>query len=60
MRRLVRGIAAAVGLEGAFLAAGSVLLAIAASYVSPAGPFLVLGLSCALIGIALAVPPRRA
>ena len=57
---LIARLAAAVGLEGAFLLAGTVLLAAAASYVSPAGPFFVVGFMCILAGIALAIPRRAA
>lgn len=52
-------IAAAVGIEGAFLLAGTVFLAVGASYVSPAGPFLVVGFMSVLAGIALALPRRE-
>lgn len=48
-----------IGIEGAFLLTGTALLAYGASYVSPAGPFMVVGLMCVLAGIALAVPARR-
>jgi hypothetical protein len=60
LRRFALAIATAIGLEGAFLLAGTVLLAVAASYVAPAGPFVVVGVMCILAGIALAIPPRRA
>lgn len=60
LRRIALVIAGAVGLEGAFLLAGTVLLSVAASYVTPAGPFVVAGVMCILAGIVLAVPPRRA
>lgn len=50
--------ASAVGLEGAFLIAGTSLLAYAASWISPAGPPAVAGLMCILAGIALALPER--
>ena len=42
--------------EGAFLIAGTVLLAIGASYVSPIGPYLVVGAMCLLVGLLLAAP----
>lgn len=60
MKRAARRIAGAVGIEGAFLFAGTVLLSVAASFVAPAGPFVVAGVMCILAGIVLAVPPRRA
>lgn len=51
--------AAAVGLEGTFLVTGTVLLSIASTYVSPAGPLVVVGAMCILAGLALALPQRR-
>lgn len=47
-----------VGLEGLFLIVGTILLAIGSSYVSPVGPWLVVGGMCVLAGFALAVPQR--
>ena len=58
VRSLLGRIAAGVGLEGGFLAVGGILLAVGASYLSPAGPWLVLGFLCVVIGIAVAVPSR--
>jgi hypothetical protein len=46
----------AVGLEGAFLAAGTAALAVGSSFFSPAGPWLVVGAVGVLLGLALAVP----
>lgn len=57
---VLRRLAGDVGIEGAFLLAGTVLLSVAASYVTPAGPFVVVGLVCLIAGIFLVVPPRRA
>jgi uncharacterized membrane protein (DUF106 family) len=59
LRRLFARAAAAVGIEGMFLAVGTALLAVFASYLSPAGPFLVVGVMCVLAGVALAIPPRK-
>jgi hypothetical protein len=59
LRSLLSRIAAGVGLEGGFLALGGLLLAVGASFLSPAGPWLVLGGLCAFIGIALAVPRSK-
>jgi hypothetical protein len=47
-----------VGLEGAFLLAGAALLAVGASYIHPAGPYLVTGGLAVMAGIALALPAR--
>jgi hypothetical protein len=58
MTRL-RSFVSAIGLEGAFLAVGTALIAIASGYLSPAGPFFVVGTMCVLVGIVLTVPPRR-
>lgn len=58
LRRLLSRLASAVGLEGLFLVAGTALLATASSYVSPAGPFAVVGFMCVLAGVALALPER--
>jgi membrane protein implicated in regulation of membrane protease activity len=60
LHRLLLAIARAVGLEGVFLLIGTALLAVAASYVSPAGPWFVAGIMFTLAGVALATPPRRA
>lgn len=54
MKRAVVAIARAIDLEGAFLIAGTALLAAASSYVHPAGPLAVFGISCLLAGLALA------
>jgi 1,4-dihydroxy-2-naphthoate octaprenyltransferase len=59
IRRLIGSVASAIGLEGAFLLAGTALLAVAAGYAAPWGPWLVVGTACVLAGIALALPPRR-
>ncbi len=48
-----------VGPEGAFVGGGALLLAIGTSYLSPAGPWLVLGSLFTMIGLALAVPKGR-
>jgi hypothetical protein len=48
----------AIGLEGAFLIVGALLLGIGASYFHPAGPYLVTGGLAVLIGIVLALPAR--
>jgi hypothetical protein len=47
-------VARAIDLEGAFLIIGTALIAAAASYVHPAGPLLVVGVTCTLAGLALA------
>ena len=60
LRSTIARLVAAVGLEGAFLLAGTVLLAVGTSYIHPAGPLVVVGSMCILAGIALAVPTRRA
>ena len=52
-------IARAVGLEGAFLLGGTLLLAIGASYLTPAGPWFVSGAVALVVGIALAFPRSR-
>ena len=55
---LLRSVAAAV--EGLFLAVGTGLLAVGASYFHPVGPWFVVGGVCLLLGLALAMPARRA
>ena len=60
LRSLLTAAASGLGLEGAFLVAGTVLLATGAAYIHPAGPWLVTGGIAALLGLALAVTPRRA
>lgn len=52
----IRSIARAIGVEGAFLAAGIALLAIGASYIHPAAPAIVVGVSLLALGVALALP----
>ena len=56
---LLRAVLGAIGLEGAFLTAGTIALAVASSYLSPAGPWLVVGVALTLTGLALVVPPRK-
>ena len=58
LRRLIARIAAAVGVEGLFLGAGTASLAYGASWLSPAGPPAVVGVMCILAGVALALPER--
>lgn len=58
LRGLAASLAALVGLEGAFLLGGTACLATGASYFSPAGPWLVVGVVAVLSGIALALPRR--
>lgn len=59
LRGLASRIASAVGIEGAFLLAGTVLLAIGSSYIVSFGPWIVAGSMCILAGISLAIPERR-
>lgn len=54
----LRSLAAAVGLEGAFLIAGTILLAVASSYLWSFGPWLVVGAACVVVGFVLARPAR--
>ena len=56
---LLRAVLGAIGLEGAFLTVGTFALAVATSYVSPAGPWFVVGVACTLTGLALVIPPRK-
>ena len=48
-----------VGLEGAFLLAGTACLAVFAATLNPAGPWLVVGVVTLLLGLALAIPRSR-
>lgn len=57
---LVTRIVSDVFPEGAFLLAGTALLAVGASFVSPAGPWIVVGVVCLATGIALTLPRRAA
>lgn len=59
MKRTLAALASAVGVEGLFLTVAAVLLSVFASYIHPAGPWLVTGVMALLIGIALAVPGKR-
>lgn len=56
LRVLLSNVVRSTGIEGAFLIAGTALLAIGAGYISPAGPFLTVGAVSLLAGIALAMP----
>lgn len=58
MKRAVVALADAIGLEGAFLLIGTALLAVGTSYITPAGPWLVVGAVALALGLALAVPRR--
>lgn len=58
LRSLAARLGSAVGIEGAFLTAGTIALAVGSSYFSAAGPWIVAGAVCVLLGIALAVAPR--
>jgi hypothetical protein len=60
LRQLVGRVAGSIGLEGTFLVTGTVLLAVASTYLSPAGPWAVVGAVSLVLGLALAVPTRRA
>ena len=51
-------LARTVGAEGAFLLLGTVTLAVGASWLHPAGPWLVVGGMSLLVGLALALPQR--
>lgn len=55
---LVSTIAGGIGLEGAFLATGTALVAVGSSYFSAAGPWIVVGAVVLLTGFALALPRR--
>ena len=59
LRSLASGIVSGVGLEGTFLGLGTACLAVFASFLSPAGPWLVLGVVGLATGIALAIPRTR-
>lgn len=59
LRSSMLTLVAAVGLEGWFLVVGTLMVAVGASFISPAGPWLVVGGVALLLGLALAVPVRR-
>ena len=59
LRWLIGSVAAGVGIEGAFLLLGTVLLAVASTHLHPAGPLFVVGGMSVLAGLALAIPPRK-
>ncbi len=58
LRALLADVASGLGAEGAFLALGTILVAVGASYLSPAGPWIVTGAVSLALGIALAVPRK--
>lgn len=47
-----------VGVEGAFLLLGTILLAVGSGFLTPAGPWFVIGGISLAIGLALAMPRR--
>lgn len=55
----MKRIAAAVGVEGAFLLIGTVCLSVASAFISPAGPLLVVGVISLGLGLAIAVQSAR-
>lgn len=57
--RFVSLVAGGVGLEGAFLVAGTALLAVGSTFIVPYGPWFVVGGMAILAGIALALPAGR-
>lgn len=59
IRVLASRLADTVGVEGAFLLAGTGALAVASSYISAAGPWFVVGAISLLAGVALALPNRK-
>jgi len=60
LRLLATRLADAVGSEGALLLTGTACLAVAASYISPAGPWFVVGSVTLALGLMLALPRRSA
>ena len=56
IRSLTAFIAAGIGREGAFLIGGTIALAVGSTFLSPAGPWIVVGSVCLLAWYALAVP----
>ena len=58
LRSMLVRFATNTGLEGAFLIAGTALLANASQAISPWGPWFVVGAMCLATGIALALPTR--
>ena len=58
LRALLVVLALAIGPEGAFVIGGTAALAIGASFISPAGPWFVVGVVGLLLGVALALPRR--
>jgi hypothetical protein len=59
IRRLAAAVTSGIGIEGAFLIVGTCCLAVASSYISAAGPWLVVGAITLLAGVALALPTRK-
>lgn len=49
----------AIGLEDALLVVGTITLAVGGSFISPAGPWIVVGLVCLALGLAVAVQTAR-
>ncbi len=58
LRSVFAWLAAGFGLEGTFLAIGTVCLAVAASAIAWWGPWLVVGAIAVLVAVALALPRK--
>lgn len=56
LRSLLARIAGGIGAEGAFLILATITGAIGASYIGPAGPWIVVAAVSLLVSIALALP----
>lgn len=58
LRRFVVALAHFVDVEGAFLLIGTASLAVAASFFSAAGPWIVVGVISLLLALVLIIPAR--
>lgn len=59
LRRDLWTLARAIDVEGAFVIAGTAILASGAGAISPAGPYFVVGTVLLLLGFALARPVKK-
>lgn len=59
IRALIAAVWRRLDVEGFLLLAGTILLAIGSSYLSPAGPYFVVGAICVVAALGLAVVPER-
>lgn len=56
---VIRHVVGWIGLEGALLVVGTIVLAAGAALIHPAGPYLIVGIAAISAGLAAAISPPR-